>query len=411
MFLKFVMGNIIKHKVLFILIGIMVTFFTFYLVIGMNTAFSVSSSLKNALAESISGDAILINAKEKRFDILFKEGEAAYVFFDNWQEVAEYIKTLPYVEVVSPRMRVTGFAQSEKNSIGMFFIGVDPEAEQRLLPARYMDNGQFIKNEREVTMYFGHADELSMKPGEELILQTGTIDGYTNTKRVKLTGTYDYNDIAIYGNISCFAFTTLEFLNSVLCTEKLMASEISVKFNAEGSIAGLKKDLDKKFGKTVRVISPVDSSPLVSGINSLVQFFTYFIVIILLALVYLCSSFLINLTIEMRRKEIGLYQAFGVHNIKISLAFGAEFLFIVLLFGLIGILLVGIVMNFLSTNGIEASIFPLKLIFGKPVLKIENYIISFAGTAGLLFFSVLINTVTIILKLMKFNPVDIMRDA
>ncbi len=73
--IKLIFHNVLKHKFLFILIGLMVIMLCFYLIVGMNTVFSISKSLKKAVAENMTGDVIITSAKVKRLDVITKDGE------------------------------------------------------------------------------------------------------------------------------------------------------------------------------------------------------------------------------------------------------------------------------------------------------------------------------------------------
>ena len=50
--LKLILSNVVKHKLLYILIGLVVALLSFYVVIGLDTVFSVSNSLERAIAET-----------------------------------------------------------------------------------------------------------------------------------------------------------------------------------------------------------------------------------------------------------------------------------------------------------------------------------------------------------------------
>ena len=72
---KLILHNVYKHKFLFILIGIMVILLTFYLLIGLNTVFSVSESLVRALSDNLTGDVIITSSGTKRMDIMNTQEE------------------------------------------------------------------------------------------------------------------------------------------------------------------------------------------------------------------------------------------------------------------------------------------------------------------------------------------------
>ena len=84
---KTIIDNIFKHKFLFILIGVMVVLLCFYLMIGLNTVFSVSESLKRAVSENMTGDVIIASGKAKYLDVITKDGEKKITPLEKWEEL------------------------------------------------------------------------------------------------------------------------------------------------------------------------------------------------------------------------------------------------------------------------------------------------------------------------------------
>jgi ABC-type lipoprotein release transport system permease subunit len=408
--IKLVFANVLKHKILFLLIGAVITLFTFYLILSMDTVFSVTKSLSGAVASNLSGDAVVIPGGEKRYDLLFKQGEKEFVFLDDSQSVLKYCAGLPYVDTATPRLRVRGFIQSDKNTMGMFLVGVNPGEALKLLPGRYVDDGRWLENAKEAVLYFRHADRLSVRVNDYLGIMVPTVDHYSNYKEATVVGTVDYRDVEVYSEVAYFVFIDIGYLNELIGNTENKAGEICVRFGKNGSIGRFNNDLHKRFGNLYRVISPSESSPIISGISLMTMFTAYAVSIILLLLVYLCSSFIITLSIETRRKEIGIYQAMGVKKWRIGVLFGGEFCIVMAAFGITGVLAAAAFMSSIAGTGIEASIFPLKLIFGTQKLIIHNSIAAIVITVGALFFSFLLNTATAILKLARLNPVEVMRE-
>ncbi len=190
---------------------------------------------------------------------------------------------------------------------------------------------------------------------------------------------------------------TLDYLNGLLMSDAPLVSEIHVRLAPGGSPEQLERDLGSALGPGFRFILPRDSSRLVHGIYKLTGLIAFLVMAILFAMAYLCSSFIINLAIESRSREIGIYQAMGIRRWKIGILFSGEFLVVMAAFALVGSAAAAWVMRGLSSQGIAASIIPLHLVFGRSVLFIRDspraylltflvILLAFAGNAAMALF-------------------------
>ncbi|MGA2140984.1 MAG: FtsX-like permease family protein [Brevinematales bacterium] len=407
---KLIIYNIFKHKFLFILIGLMVVLLCFYLMIGLNTVFSVSESLKRAVAENMTGDVIIASGKAKYLDVITKDGEKKIVPLEKWEEVLAFLRGKDYVRNASPRLRVWGLVKSDLNETPMIITGVDPDSEEGLLPNRTLESGRWVKTSNEIAMYYRHSDYLSTTNGAVLSIAVMTVDGYENFDTNRLVGIFDYKDLSFYTEFSFYGLVSLDYLNSLLMTHEKTASEIFVSLKNAGDLGRMKRDVLNQFGNNYRFILPQDSSNLVNGIYLLTQFSVWFVALLLILMVYLCSSFLVNISIETRRQEIGIYQALGVKKWRIALLFGGEFLCVLVLFAIIGISLGAMVVAGMQSDGIEATIIPLQLIFGRQVLYVRSYPGTVLVLCGILFLTFLGSVLTAVIKLSKLDPVEVMRE-
>jgi ABC-type lipoprotein release transport system permease subunit len=378
--------------------------------IGLNTVFSVSDSLTKAVTENMTGDLIIASSKAKRIDVITKDGEKKIIPLEKWEELLTFIRSRDYVKNASPRLRVWGLVKSDLNEAPMIITGIDPASEGELLPNRTLETGRWVETSNEIAMYYRHSDLLSTTNGATLGILVQTVDGYQNFDTAKLVGIFDYKDLSFYTEFSFYAFVSLDYLNSLLLTKEKTAGEIFVALKGTKYVNTLKNDISKKFGNLYRFILPQDSSNLVNGIYLLTQFSVYFVAILLILMVYLCSSFLVNISIETRRQEIGIYQALGVKKWRIGLLFGGEFLIVLLAFGIIGIGLGWMMVDNIAVTGIEATIIPLQLIFGRAILYIKTYPMAFLIICGVLLLAFIGSVVNAIIKLAQLDPVEVMRE-
>lgn len=408
--LKLIFKNVYKHKLLYLLIGIIVALLSFYLIIGMNSIYSISESLKKAISENMTGDVIIAPPQVKNLDVMTKSSEKELIPFDNWEAVLAFIRERKQVVNASPRLRVRGLVRSDYNNVSMILTGVDTASEKDLLPRRKLDDGVWIDGPNQINLYYRHADHLSASVGDTLGITLTTKSGYSRFDTAVLAGNFDYSDIDYYSEFAYYGFVTLDYLNSLLGTDRMTVSEIYVRLDHKKDVAALSKELYNRFGINYKMVLPQDSSKLVRGIYQLTHFIIYFVMVILLIMVFLCSSFIVNLSIETRRQEIGVYQAIGVYKWKIGLLFSGEFLIVMLFFGLLGALIALFVMQGVSVNGIKATIIPLHLVFGRSVLFIKNNLETYMITFLVLFLSFVGNVVNAVIQLGKLDPIEVMRD-
>jgi cell division protein FtsX len=183
-----------------------------------------------------------------------------------------------------------------------------------------------------------------------------------------------------------------------------------VRFAPGGSPERLEKDLSRAVGPGFRFILPRDSSHLVQGIYKLTRFIAFFVMAILFAMVYLCSSFIINLAIESRSREIGIYHAMGIRHWKVGLLFSGEFLVVMTAFALVGSALAAWVMRGLSAHGITASIIPLHLVFGRSVLYVKDSLRTYLLTFLIILLAFAGNAAMALIHMSKFESLEIGRE-
>lgn len=409
--LKLIFHNISKHILTNILIGILLLLLSFYMIIGLNVLFSISSSLKRATADNLTGDLIIAARSVKHLDILNKDGEKKIIPLPNWQKLYRFLQTNEWVAVASPRLRVWSMAWSSKNRLPLILTGVDPSSDPALLPARKMKWGKWETSSNQICMYYRHSDMMSMTTNNILDFTIALENGTTSSDHAVVTGVFDYKDMEIYTTLAMYGIVDLHYLNTLLLnTNSDIATELFVRMKDTSKISKLKKEIKSTFGNKYRFIQPQNSANLIKGIFTLTHFIIYAVAVILLLLVYLCSSFLINMVLESRRKEIGIYMAMGVRKWDIGKLFSGEFVVTAFVFGSIGIFLGSLVMNYLTSTGIEASIIPLLLVFGRKVLFIHYDWISILVVIVLLAITIISNTLSTVHKLNKIDPVDVMKD-
>jgi len=158
---------------------------------------------------------------------------------DPYETVAEANNVLnwlaqePSVAFASPR--VLGFGlfggQGEDAATGAFF-GVDPALESKLTKLdTLVTAGEWLSKPGTATVGKKLADELDLKPGDELLVVTNALDGSFGDRVFTVAGVFESNNVALDGG----AYVTIEDAQALLAMEEAV-HEIVVLTNDEEQI-------------------------------------------------------------------------------------------------------------------------------------------------------------------------------
>ena len=228
--LKLILNNVLKHKVLYILIGLVVALLSFYVVIGLNTVFSVSSSLERAIAENMTGDLIIASPEATSIDLISRSRErGSCPWTDGGQALAFVARPAIRRRGRPPPSRARDAEVPESNYLPIVLTGVDPARERGLLPRRKLDEGDWVSGPGQINLYYRHADLLSASVGDVLGVTVTTRTGYARFETLRLVGNLDYSDVDYYSEFAYGGFVTLDYLNGLLMSEAPLVSEIHVR--------------------------------------------------------------------------------------------------------------------------------------------------------------------------------------
>lgn len=409
--IKLVLSNIGKHRVVYALLALLFFVLSFYLVSGLNILSGVQRSLHAAVVDNLSGSALVVPRSVKSIDLLTKDGEKKLVPLEAVPDLLAYLDAEPVVVAASPRLRVWGAVKTDLNSMPMILVGVDPVREQKLLPGRLIDEGDWLNDGDQINLYYRHSDYLSALLGDPIGVMTSTESGYSNLEVAQLSGILDYQDLQAYTDYALLAFVSQEFLHKLRQDDPNLVGEIAVRLQEGESVARFQERLEQAFPGRYRVVLPQDSAALIHGITTLTDFCVFAVAAVLLLMVVLCGGFLVNISIENRRHEIGIYQAIGVRNLRIGLQLGQELAVVVLWAGGLGILCGKLFLAQAFADGIEATITPLKLIFGRESIHLPNSWSVDLAVMALVLLTFLGNLTYSIRRLERLQPVEVLREV
>lgn len=409
--LRLIFSNIEKHKLLYFLMGVMFFVLAFYLLIGLNILSTIDKSLTKAVIDNMSGDLIIVPKEVKKIDLITKDGEKKLYRLENPDTVLAFLDRREDVIAAAPRVRIWGMLRTDRNLMPVILVGVDPAREKMLLPGRTMDEGDWLTGGPQVCLFYRHSDYLSASLGEQIAVNAVTEAGYQNMDVAELKGILTYNELDYYTDYALFGFIPLDFLHQLRQSSESFAGEIVVRLSESGKFKDVSEALESTFPGKYNFIPPHESSSLVFGVSTLSKFGILLVASVLVLMVLLCSGFLISISIESRRMEIGIYQAIGIRNSTIGLLMGGELLFVIFLFGFLGIFAGNLFIGESMKDGIQATIIPLNLILGR---KLTPVVTSFSANLWVITLLVLVfcgNLLYSIRKLGQLNPIDVLREV
>ncbi|NPV38218.1 MAG: ABC transporter permease [Brevinematales bacterium] len=408
---RMLLFNIRKHWVMFSLLGVLVMILMFYLLVGLNVMFSLSQSLFFSSRESLVPDMIIVSAEKRSLDIFTLEGEQGFFPLPAGEKLLLFLDTNGLVEKAVPRIRKWAWVSSPRNEGYIVLTGVDPQREKAFFPERRLQRGVWWGSSQDLLLYYRHADFLAMEEKEEAGVGIMNTNGYIVYDTVRLAGLLDYGTMDVYAEFALYGFLPIETMRRLLGVDPEAMEEIWVRLHQPEKWKVLSQMIQKEFGSGYRIIPLKQASSLLSGVFQLIRVMMGSVMLVLLVLVYVCSSFLVRVFVNHRLKEVAIYHAMGIPQWRVVLLFGWEFLTVILFWGGIGYWSGYQVMKRLFSTPIEASLLPLQFLAGRNVLRFDFFPLS-GWMAFFLFVCVIVSHLWLIGRFLhQLDPLDLLREV
>lgn len=265
------------------------------------------------------------------------------------------IKQLPYVHLVSPRIKFSAMSAQGDELEGFVVLGVDPQVEMELAHLdRYLAHGRFVKSgETEIVMGYRLLDKLGYEVGDRITIvftdSLGSVRGYTLDVVGELQSGLPMID-------SGLAYIPLDAAQQMLSMPD-MVTEILITAKEESQTSSLLSQVESWLKKSDRderytAVPWYNHNETVSFIVAARGLYNLMYLLIL----FLASFVVINtmvMVVRERTKEIGMLAALGLRPSEIKRLFVAEGLVLGLIGSTIGTILGGIITKILSTTGIN----------------------------------------------------------
>ncbi|MCR4403306.1 MAG: ABC transporter permease [Firmicutes bacterium] len=245
---------------------------------------------------------------------------------EGYESITEALREIPLASRVVPRLRFGAMVSKGEELEGLLAVGVDPEAEERLIGlTRYLVEGRLLRpGEREAVMGHRTLDRLGLEVGDRftLVFSTalGSLKGYTFVVTGSVRSGLQYLDDGL-------VFVPLDVAQAMLDMGSAV-TEVLVMAEDEASVPKLVRDIEDmlkaKDGDARYVAQPWYNQN--EMMRMLIVASTSYNLVYLFIL-FLASFVVINtmlMIVNERRREIGMMGALGLRPEQVRWLFLLE---------------------------------------------------------------------------------------
>ena len=306
----------------------------------------IRSAIQNECSNiQIHNPEYLLN-KEVKDTIL--ESQSIFAVLDTCSSIKAYAKRIKIIAMVSS-------AASNQSAI---LSGINPEDEKKVTKIWSCiadSNGSYFSETKKNQIVIGQklAQKLKLKLRSKVVLTFSTDSGTIVNAAFRITGIYKTNNS---GFDEMHVFVRSTELNKLLGQRSPIYHEIAILLNKEADNIKVSSILSKSFPKsTVRPWSEI--MPELAVMDSKGNVMLYILlIIILLALSFGIINTMLMAVLE-RTREIGMLMAVGMKKLKVFIMILIETICLLFTGTLLGIIISVVLINYLSTRGINLAAF------------------------------------------------------
>jgi ABC-type lipoprotein release transport system permease subunit len=166
----------------------------------------------------------------------------------------------------------------------------------------------------------------------------------------------------------------VNYLNTLTRDPVGTVTEFLVLIDNPDQISNISQNIQRVLGSSVHLSRAEESSGLVKSVSRLTNGVMLLLLVMLLLVVILTLNAVTSNIVQSRSAIFGILVAMGIRQTTIYSLLGIEVLVAVTLFSVLGSLGGAAIVGLFMPDGFEASIVPLKMIFGtdRVVLRIDS---------------------------------------
>ena len=247
-----------------------------------------------------------------------------------YQKLEGILNQQPEIEAYSPRIKFGGMFSTFVETTNIRLNGVYPDRELKtlpLLPSRVTNGGGKTLEKGEIWIPELMSKSMKVNIGDTVVIIATNKDGSVNGKQFKVAGVLE----SVTGPGGRDGYIQIEDAMEVLRMEEMEVSEIAIRVNDFNNVNAFTDSLDnllsKEVGKEGKPIFEVHSWESLSpfyNIARMIDIMTFFIKIMLIAIVLISIMNVMIMAVYERIREIGTIAAIGTLPGKILSMFVVE---------------------------------------------------------------------------------------
>ncbi|HDQ03463.1 MAG TPA: ABC transporter permease [Deltaproteobacteria bacterium] len=347
---KIAIRNLIRYKRRTLLTASLITIGVVFVLVFVSISGSFKAMITGQITDSMMGHLQFHSkgyvASIDNLPLNLNMKQTAY------QKIAQKLRSNKHVETFSPRLKFGGMFSNFTETTNIRLNGIDPEAEFKTAPlfsSRIME-GKPTLARGEILIPALLAKGMKVKPGDPVVVVATNADGSVNGKQFIVSGILE----SATGPGGRDGYVHIEDAAEVLRMTEMEVSEVAVRLKDFSQLAAVVRQLKgtvmdevNEQGQPIfEVHSWEDLSPFFN-IARMIDVMTFFIRIMLIAIVLISIMNVMIMAVYERIREIGTIAAIGTLPGKIRSMFIIEGFCMgvvgAIIGVLIGILIIGIV--------------------------------------------------------------------
>jgi len=275
-----------------------------------------------------------------------------------YQKLTAALGAMPEIAAFSPRLKFGGMFSNFTETTNIRLNGVYPEREFQTVPllTSRISEGKKTLSQGEIMIPSLLAKGLKIKVGDTIVVVATNVDGSVNGKQFVVSGILE----SATGPGGRDGYIHIEDAAEVLRMPEVEVSEVAIRLKdfsrLTTTVRHLEEQLSKEVNKEGRTIFEVHSWEQLSpffNIARMIDVMTFFIKIMLIAIVLISIMNVMIMAVYERIREIGTIAAIGTLPSRIMAMFVIEGFCLGILGAIIGDIIGGVIVMIINVIGIR----------------------------------------------------------